>query len=155
MVESKSILTSYFVLVIVRSGDRFLLIQECKHGQRWYVPAGRVEPGEQFVAAARRETLEEAGIAIDIDGILRIEHSLRPDGTARLGIILVGKPKDNRPLKTRADQHSLQAKWVRLDELNTFPLRGHEVQGMFEYVATGGTIYPITVLTCEGATFTW
>jgi phosphatase NudJ len=51
--------TWYFVLVVVRSEDRYLMVQERKHGQLWYLPAGRVEPGETFVKAALRETLEE------------------------------------------------------------------------------------------------
>ena len=38
--------TWFFALVVVRRGDRFLLVHERKHGQTWYLPAGRVEPGE-------------------------------------------------------------------------------------------------------------
>jgi phosphatase NudJ len=35
--------TWYFALVVVVSGDRFLRVHERKHGQLWYLPAGRVE----------------------------------------------------------------------------------------------------------------
>ncbi len=59
----KSIPTWFFVLAAVRRANRFLLVHERKHGQLWYLPAGRVEPGENFVAAVQRETLEEAGIS--------------------------------------------------------------------------------------------
>ena len=62
--------TWYFVLVVVRRGDQYLVVHESKHGQRWYVPAGRVERGETLDAAALRETLEEAGIPIALDGIV-------------------------------------------------------------------------------------
>ena len=48
--------TWFFVLVVVRRGEQFLLVHERKHGQLWYLPAGRVEPGETFVEAAVRET---------------------------------------------------------------------------------------------------
>ena len=51
--------THCFVLVVVRRADRFLLVQERKYDQRWYLPAGRVEPNETFFQAAARETLEE------------------------------------------------------------------------------------------------
>ena len=64
--------TWFYVLVAVRLGRRFLLVREAKHGARWYLPAGRVEPGESLVAAAERETLEEAGIPISVDGIVRV-----------------------------------------------------------------------------------
>ncbi|MGB1017213.1 MAG: NUDIX domain-containing protein, partial [Nannocystaceae bacterium] len=58
----QAIPTWSFVLVVVRLGHRYLVVHERKHGQHWYLPAGRVEPGETFPAAARRETLEEAGL---------------------------------------------------------------------------------------------
>jgi len=32
---------------VVRDEDRFLVVQERKHEQRWYLPAGRVELGER------------------------------------------------------------------------------------------------------------
>ena len=60
-----------FALVVVRKGNRFLLVHERKHGQRWYLPAGRVEFGETFPEAAKREVMEEAGVPISLDGILR------------------------------------------------------------------------------------
>ena len=44
--------TWFFALVVVRQGDRFLLVHEAKHGQDWYLPAGRVEPGESLTDAA-------------------------------------------------------------------------------------------------------
>ncbi len=53
-----------FALMVVRLEDRFLVVHEAKHGQRWYLPAGRVEPGETFAEAAARETLEEAGVVV-------------------------------------------------------------------------------------------
>lgn len=64
-----------FAVVVVRRGDRFLLVHERKHGQLWYLPAGRVEPGESFATAACRETLEEAGVPIRVTGLIRVEHS--------------------------------------------------------------------------------
>lgn len=68
------ILTWFYVIVIVRSRDRFLVVKESGHGQSWYLPAGKVKPGESFVHAATRETKEESGISIRIDGIMKIEH---------------------------------------------------------------------------------
>ena len=67
--------TSYFALVVVQHGDRFLLVQERKHGQRWHLPAGRAEPGESLAEAAERETLEESGVKVRLTGVLRVEHS--------------------------------------------------------------------------------
>jgi phosphatase NudJ len=139
-----------FALVVVRLGPRFLLVHERKHGQRWYLPAGRVEPGESFVAGAVRETLEEAGIAIAIDGIVRIEHSPRPDG-ARMRVIFTGHPIDDRAPKSVPDDESLEAGWFTLAELEQLPLRGDEVRELFAYVEAGAPIYPTALLAAEGA----
>ena len=39
----------------------------------WWLPGGRVDPGESFEKAALRETLEEAGIHVNLKGVLRVE----------------------------------------------------------------------------------
>ena len=143
--------TWYFALVIVRLGHRFLLVHETKHGERWYLPAGRVERFESMVDGAMRETLEEAGIRIAIDGIVRIEHSQQMDGSARVRVIFVAHPIDDTAPKSEPDEHSQQAAWVSLDELHEYPLRGDEVRTWFEYIARGGPVYPIALLTDEGA----
>lgn len=141
--------TWFFALVVVRRDDRFLLIHESSHGQLWYLPAGRVEPGETMIDAARRETYEEGGIPIVIEGILRVEHTPTIHG-ARVRAIFVAGPADDTPPKSQPDQESLEAKWIRLDELADYPLRGDEVRQLFEYVARGATIYPLSLLTYEG-----
>ena len=134
-----------FALVVVRLGPRFLIVHECKHGQLWYLPAGRVEPGETFAHAAIRETLEEAGIAIALDGIVRVEHTPM-EGSARMRVVFVARPIDDRPPKSQPDDESLEARWVTLAELDHYPLRGNEVRELFEHVASGGTIYPLVLL---------
>ncbi len=142
--------TYAFALVVVRRGHQFLLVHERKHGQRWYFPAGRVEPGESLEAAARRETLEEAGIDIELEGILRIEHSPTPTG-ARMRVFFVARPVDDTPPKSTPDDESLGAAWVGLDELRALPLRGEEVFDVLDHVARGGQIFPLSMLTTEGA----
>ncbi|MFI5378258.1 MAG: NUDIX domain-containing protein [Tepidisphaerales bacterium] len=138
-----------FSLVVVRRGDRFLLVHERKHGQLWYLPAGRVEFGESFMAAARRETLEEAGIPIRITGVIRIEHSHLPSG-ARMRVIFLAEPADDTPPKSIPDDESLGAAWVTLGELDQHPLRGDEVRELFEYIASGGRVSPASILQHEG-----
>ena len=145
--------TWFFVLVIVRQGNRFLLVHERKHGQLWYLPAGRVEPGETFVEAAYRETMEEAGIPVVVNGVLRIEHSPTRQGGARLRAILVASPADSTPIKSQPDEHTLGAAWVTLEDLNNLPLRGFEVRSIFEHLASGGAVFPLSLLTYEGAPF--
>jgi phosphatase NudJ len=141
--------TWYFALVIVRRGEQFLVVHERKHGQLWYLPAGRAEPGETLVAAAVRETREEAGIPIVVDGVVRIEHTPMPGG-ARVRAIFVARPADDTPLKSAPDDESLGAAWVTLADLDQLALRGPEVRTLFEHVARGGAVYPLAVLGHEG-----
>ena len=141
-----------FAVAIVRKADKFLLVHERKHGQRWYLPAGRVEPGESFAEAAIRETAEEAGVAIRLCGLLRVEHSITP-GSLRVRVVYYAEPADagdGRPPKQVPDEESLGAAWVSLDELDRYPLRGPDVRDYFEYVARGGVITPLEVLGDEG-----
>jgi 8-oxo-dGTP pyrophosphatase MutT (NUDIX family) len=147
------IATWCFVLVVVQRADRFLVVQERKHGQSWYLPAGRVEPGEDFVAAAERETLEESGVKVRIDRLIRIEHTPLPVGTARLRIVLTAVPDSEAELKQRPDDDSLAAAWVTLAELDTLSLRGDEVRELFTYVANGGPTYPLSILSREGVPY--
>jgi phosphatase NudJ len=139
-----------FALVVVRRADRFLIVHERKHGQGWYLPAGRVEPGETFGEAAVRETLEEAAIEVVLDGVLRFEHSPGPDG-ARIRVVFVGHPADDRPPKQVPDDESLGAAWATVAELDQYPLRGEEVRALFAHVLAGAPIYPLGLLTYEGA----
>lgn len=130
-----------FALVVVKLGRRFLVVHERKHGQLWYLPAGRVEPGESFAQAAHRETLEEAGIPIVIEGILRVEHTPLPS-EARMRVVFLARPADDTPPKTVPDEHTLEARWVTLEELGTMPVRGPGVAALFEEVLAGAPVLP-------------
>jgi phosphatase NudJ len=137
--------TWYFALVVVRLGHRFLLTQEKKYGSTWSIPGGRVEPGETLADAAIREVLEETGVPVQLDGILRVEHT-PSESTARMRVIFTGYPRDDTPPKTTADEESLGARYFTLDELHALPLRGAEVRALLESVAGGGQVYPLDLL---------
>ncbi|MFL0797292.1 MAG: NUDIX domain-containing protein [Cellvibrionaceae bacterium] len=150
--SKSSIPTWFFVLVVVRKADRFLLIRECKHGQLWYFPAGRVEPGEGIVEAAKRETLEEAGIGIQVNGVIRIEHTPVAYGT-RVRLILSAEPIDDSPPKSEPDDESLEARWFTLEDVSNLPLRDPSVLNVFAYIENGGIIAPLDILAKEGDPF--
>lgn len=136
-----------FAVAIVRKADKFLLVHE--RSDTWYLPAGRVEPGEDFASAARRETLEEAGVPIRLTGVIRIEPS-HSEHSLRMRVVYLAEPADDTPPKRVADEHSLGAAWVSLDELDALPLRGTDVRDYFEYVAAGGEVAPLDVIGVEG-----
>lgn len=139
-----------FALVVVRLGPRFLLVHERKHGSTWYLPAGRVEPGETLMAAAVRETQEEAGIPVVLDGILRVEHTPRPDGEVRMRVIFHAHPADDTPPKSESDHESLGAGWFLPEQMRSLPLRGDEVLRVVQDVERGAPVYPLSLLRPEG-----
>ena len=146
--SKKPIPTWYFVLVVVRDGDRFLAVHEAKHGQLWYLPAGRVELGETFAEAAHRETMEESGVPIVLEGILQVQHT--PTAVAsRLRVIFLARPADATPPRDHANEHTLEARWVTLPELASLPLRGGEVVALFRWVADGAPVSPLDLLGSE------
>jgi len=141
--------TWYFAIVVVRHGDRFLLVQERKHGQRWYLPAGRAEPGESLAEAAARETLEESGVRVRLTGVLRVEHSPSPR-RARLRAVYLAEPSGDTKTKQEPDDESLRAEWVSLSELDQYEMRGPEVEQLLRYVADGGKCSPLDIIQEEG-----
>jgi phosphatase NudJ len=144
--------TWYIALAVVRHADRFCLVHE-KKDRGWYLPAGRVDPGETLVQGGKREVLEEAGLEVEFDGILRIEHTPEYAGRdARLRIFLLGHPVGGQ-LKSEPDSESLGAEWVTLDECANYRLRSPEVLKHFRYVAEGGSVFPMSMLTLEGAPY--
>lgn len=141
--------TWYFALVVVRLGHRFLVVHEKKHGQLWYLPAGRVEPGETLVEGAIRETLEESGVPVTIDGVLQIQHTPSPDGTARMRVFFLAHPTDDTPPLSEPNEHSLEARWVSLEELGDLRLRSGEVRAIFQAVEAGAPVFPASLIANE------
>ena len=137
----------------------WLAVEECKD-RGWWLPGGFVENGgDDFYSTAIKETLEEAGIRIEIKGILRVEHtmSFRRDG-ARQRVIFYAEPKDPTQItpKSVPDDESLRAEWISIEELrekSKLPppngLRGKELLHWATYLENGGTIYPTSIVTTE------
>jgi len=137
--------TWYFAMVVVRRGHRFLLTQEQKYGSTWSIPGGRVEPGESIIQGAQREVLEETGVPVRIDGILRIEHAATDTG-ARVRVLFTGTPIDDTPPKSVPDDESLCAAWLTIDEIRERKLRGAELRALLESVEGGRQVFPLDLL---------
>lgn len=145
----EAIPTWFFVVVVVRKDDKFLLVHERKHEQKWYLPAGRIEPREDFLMAARRETLEETGVPVRIEGILHIHHTPMFDGSARVRFIVIASPEDDTLPKSEPDEESLGAAWLTLEEMQEIPLRGNDVIKLLSSVAQGVPVYPLSLISSE------
>lgn len=135
----------FYALVLVRRGDLFLLVEEADHGGGWYLPAGRVEPGETLHEAALREVREEAGIDVVLDGVYRVEHTVLESGGARVRVLFSAVPADDRAPKSEPDEHTLRAGWFRAAEAAALPLRAEEVTGLLALAAAQAPA-PLAVL---------
>jgi 8-oxo-dGTP pyrophosphatase MutT (NUDIX family) len=109
-----------------------LLVREAKHSQRWYAPAGGLEPGESIREAAIRETQEEAGLLVEPVGLIRVEQqwypSERGEGlTSWWRYVLRARAIGPLAPKQTPDHHSLEARWVSPNRIHELPLRHPEV----------------------------
>lgn len=67
------------VATIVENDGKFLFVEEIADGKRVInQPAGHLESGEDLLAAARRETLEETQWQIAIDGVVGLGLYVAP-----------------------------------------------------------------------------
>lgn len=143
---------AFGLCVIQRKSDKkFLVVQEYDN-QGYWLPGGGIDANEMPDVAAARECLEEAGVEVELTGLLRVEVSPTPR-YVRLRYIFFGHPvRDDAPCKTYPDFESVGACWVSLEDLKDRNLqwRGREPHDWFTYVAMGGMIPPITMLTREG-----
>ncbi|CAD7947494.1 unnamed protein product [Amoebophrya sp. A25] len=80
-----------FALVVCIHRGKILLVQEFASSGFW-LPGGRVDAGEDLKAAATRETLEEAGVAVEITGVLQVQYRVPRPGSVRLRVIFFARP---------------------------------------------------------------
>ena len=154
MAERAPFSTHNFAVVVCRNTDGLWLAVRETNNRGWWLPAGLVDAGETFTQAAKRQTLEEAGIKAELRGLLRIEHSVYGPTHARMRVVFFAVPIDSQRPKQTADLRSEEARWVTLDELRALRrippgLRGPELLEWGEYIERGGVIAPIQLLCRE------
>ncbi|XP_040573787.1 8-oxo-dGDP phosphatase NUDT18 [Lepeophtheirus salmonis] len=125
----KKTVTYVVAAVLINDRDEVLMMQEAKSScaGQWYLPAGRMEPGEDIEEAATREVLEETGLNIEIETVLLVESA----GESWYRFVVTGNVTGGI-LKTpaQADSESLQAKWI--GDLNQLSLRSKDVFALVE-----------------------
>jgi len=115
--------------VLVNEDGEVLMVQEAKPSCRgqWYLPAGRMEPGETITDAVKREVLEETGLEMDPTTLILMESAAGSWFRFVLtGVVVGGKLKTT----AEADSESLQAKWVR--NVSDLQLRAKDIVPVIE-----------------------
>ena len=139
-----------FVVVLVRRGFRYLLVQEAEESQRglWYLPAGALKPGEDLVAAAEREARDSAGVHVSVTGIVAMEHMPRLPGWefARWRFVVEAKLRsDSPPPRTEPTADTLRAEFFMPSQVETLPLRGPDAAELVSRHARGMPVAPISI----------
>lgn len=148
--------THGFSVVVCRHPHTFKWLAVNESRQRgWWLPAGHCDRGQTFAQAALRETEEEAGLQVDLVGVLAVEHSISGQSDhARMRVVFLATPRDpEAPPKSVPDHESQGAAWLsraELAELSKRPppggLRGKELLNWAAYIEDGGPVLPLSAL---------
>ena len=145
------------VVMVRNKQGKYLALRETK-GRGWNLPAGRVDPPEDFFTAAIRETKEESGIDVRLTGILRFEYSnYKNSNYMRLRVVFLAEPIDENQIpKQIPDKESMEARFVSLNEFKEFDkskdgIRCDDFIEIVTYLEKGGLVYPLSILNTEGS----
>ena len=106
------------VATVIESDNSFLMVKETRYGKQVInQPAGHVEPGEDILQAAIRETLEETGWEVSITGFLGIStHYASQNGVTYYRMTFVAETI-NHHQDYIIDNDIDCAVWMSLDEI--------------------------------------
>lgn len=123
-------------VAVVRNASGRILISRRRDddsfGGYWEFPGGGLEPGETLEACAIREVLEELGVIVSAERLLRVIENPYPGKALRLTFFLCrhvsGEP--------RAIECA-EARWVRAKELNEYSFPPANQAVIDELIALG------------------
>lgn len=125
----KKSVTYIVAAVLVNDAGEVLMMQEAKSScaGQWYLPAGRMEPGEEIEEAVVREVQEETGVEFQPTTLLNVECA----SGSWYRFVMTGEVIGGT-LKTpaSADKESLQALWV--SDLAELSLRCKDIVPLIE-----------------------
>jgi ADP-ribose pyrophosphatase YjhB (NUDIX family) len=102
--------------VVINDEGKVLVVSQ--HGTSWSLPKGHIDPGEDALAAARREIYEESGIR-DLELIRELgtydRHKIGVDGSddrSELKVITMFLFRTGEKLLKPVDPDNPEARWV-------------------------------------------
>ena len=125
--------------VVRDARGRILLIRRGTEPGRglWSVPGGRVEPGETTAEAAVRETREETGLSVVVDGLAGTVERAGTHGVVYVIDDHVATPAPGAdPADVRAGDDADEVRWVYVDQLADLPC----VEGLVEALTDWGLL---------------
>ncbi|GAA2172577.1 NUDIX domain-containing protein [Agrococcus versicolor] len=125
---------------VVLDDDRVLLVRRADTGA-WTPISGIVDPGEHPATTAVREALEEAGVVIEVEALVRV-HVLPPttygNGDVTQYLDLVHRCRHVSGEPHVADEESVDVRWFALDALP--PMSDDMLARLDAAVAFDGTV---------------
>ena len=119
--------------VILDSAGRCLLLRRSAANKnfvgQWEWPGGKVDPGEDFATAVLRETKEEAGLDVEITGLVGATSFDMPRVHV---VVLCIEARLTGGTLTLSHEHDA-AEWVPPAELSRWDLPEHVRPFMLEY----------------------
>lgn len=136
------------VATVVEADGRFLMVEESKGGRLVLnQPAGHLEPNETLRQAAVRETLEETGWHVELNGVVGIYLYTAPsNGVTYQRVCFTAAPVHHDPLR-ELDSGIVGAPWMTRAELISEPERWRSeliMRCIDDYLA--GQIYDLAVV---------
>lgn len=112
------------VATIVEDQGRFLLVEEYADGNTlvFNQPAGHLEPNESLIDAALRETLEETGWTVQLQGIVGVGLYTAPNNTTYFRTTFFATPLRHDP-ERRLDTGIARAVWLSFEEIQALSAR--------------------------------
>ncbi len=137
------------VATVVERDGRYLMVEEhdeLSGGLVFNQPAGHVDPGERLLAAALRETLEETGWEVTLNGVIGVSFATAPNGITYYRTSFHAEPVrlvENHALDP--DIHAVH--WLSYEELqaNSARMRSPLVLPTFEQHRRGH-LYPLDLI---------
>ena len=109
---------------VLKRGNRILLLEHHKAGQRyWVLPGGRLEVHETLEAGLRREIREETGLSVTIGPLGIVSEMLSPDRHVISLVFEAHAQDDAEPRLDPSDPVLAGCAWVELDRLPELDLR--------------------------------
>ncbi|MCR8921824.1 NUDIX hydrolase [Dasania sp. GY-MA-18] len=133
------------VATVIERDEKFLLVEELSNGEQVYnQPAGHLDPNETLEQAAVRETLEETGWDIELQGLLGVALYESPHNSITYHrTTFYGKALKHHPERA-LDDGIIQAVWMSYEELvaSSDKLRSRLVLSAIEQYRNGHR-YPL------------